>query len=157
MKHITFWLALILIAGGLQLLGRMAPSAKSAKAIAPASVSKIEGTNLMRLTLLPEAVRRLDIQTALVREETTDPTQQVGGEVVSTDRNVAIVRVELTENELARVRRDEPAFVLPLARESKAPRVKALPLSGSGSGPSRASTRCRERSIMRSATQATDS
>src|SRR6266498_3555277 len=102
MKHITFWLILILIAAGLQLLGRMAPSAKQAKRIVPASVSKIVGTDLMRLTLLPEAARRLDIKTALVREEPMDPTQQVGGEVISTDLNAAIVRVELTENELRR-------------------------------------------------------
>jgi hypothetical protein len=130
MKQITFWLALILIAAGLLLLGLMAPSAKPAKKIVPASVSKINGTDLMRLTLLPEAARRLDIKTALVREEPMDPTQQVGGEVVSTDLNAAIVRVELTENELKRVRRDEPALVLPLARDSKAHRIKALPLSG---------------------------
>ena len=132
MKHTTFWLVLILIAAGLQLLGRMAPSAKQAKKTAPASVSKIDGTNLMRLTLLPEAARRLDIKTALVREEPMDPTQQVGGEVVSasTGLSAAIVRVELTETEVRRVRREEPAFVLPLARDSKAGRIKAVPLSG---------------------------
>jgi len=130
MKHITFWLIMMLIAAGLQLLGRMAPSAKQATRIVPASVSKIDGTDLMRLTLLPEAARRLDIKTALVREEPVAPTQQVGGEVISTDLNAAIVRVELTEKELSRVRREEPAFVLPLARDSQAPRIKAVPLSG---------------------------
>ena len=130
MKHITFWLVLIVIAAGMQLLGRMAPSAQPAKKIAPASVSKIDGTNLMRLTLVPEAARRLDIKTAIVREEAMDATQQVGGEVVSTERNAAIVRVELTDQELSKVRREEPAFILPLARESKASRIKAQPLSG---------------------------
>jgi hypothetical protein len=130
MKHITFWLVLILIAVGLQLLGRMARPAKPAKKVVPASVSKIDGTDLKRLTLLPEAAKRLDIKTALVREEPTDPTQQVGGEVVSISSDAAIVRVELTENELSRVRREEPAFVLPLARDSKASRIKAQPLSG---------------------------
>ena len=130
MKQITFWLFLILVAAGLQLLGRVAPSAKTARKIAPASVSKIDGTNVMRLTLLPEAARRLDIKTALVREEAAEPKQQVGGEVISTERNAAIVRVELTENELGKVRREEPAFVLPLARESKASRIQAQPLSG---------------------------
>ena len=132
MKHTTFWLVLILIAVGLQLLGRMSPPAKQTKKIEPASVLKIEGTDLKRLTLLPEAAKRLAIKTALVREESMDPKQQVGGEVVSIspDGNAAIVRVELTEKELSRVRRDEPAFVLPLARDSQAPRIKALPLSG---------------------------
>jgi hypothetical protein len=113
-----------------QILGRMSPSAKPAKKINPASISKADGTNLVRLTLLPEAARRLDIQTALVREGSTDPTRQVGGEVISADQHTAIVRVELSEKELSRVRRDEPAVVLPLARDSKAPRVKAVPLSG---------------------------
>lgn len=130
MKHIAFWLVLILITAGLQLLGRMSSSAKPAKKIAPASVAKIDGTDLMRLTLLPEAARRLDIKTAPVREERIDPTQQVAGEVVSANLNAAIVRVDLTENEVSRVRRDEPAFVLSLARDSKAGRIKALPLSG---------------------------
>lgn len=134
MKHNTFWLVLvlILIAAGLQLLRRMAPSAKQAKKILPASVSKIDGTDLKRLTLLPEAARRLDIKTGRVREELIDPTRQVAGGVISisTDFKGAIVRVDLTEQEVSRVRRDEPAFVLPLARDSKAHRIKALPLSG---------------------------
>lgn len=132
MKHITFWLVVILIAAGLQLWGRMAPSAKQAQKIVPASVSKIDGTDRMRLTLLPEAAKRLDIKTTPVREEPIDPTRQVVGGVIgiSTELKAAIVRVELTENEVSKVRRDEPAFVLPLARDSKADRIKALPLSG---------------------------
>lgn len=130
MKHYTFWLVFVLIAAGLQIVGRLAPPAKPAQKIAPASVLKIEGTDLKRLTLRPEAARRLDIKTALVGEGVSELTQQVAGEVVTADLNAAIVRVELTENELGRVRRDEPAFVLPLARESKAGRIKALPLSG---------------------------
>ena len=86
----------------------------------------------MRLTLLPEAARRLDIKTALVREETSDPARQVAGGVISlsTGLKAAIVRVDLSESEVSRVRRDEPAFVLPLARDGKGRRIKALPLSG---------------------------
>ena len=131
MKSIAFWLVLVCIPAGLIIFGRKAPTAKANK-IVPASVSKIDGTDRRRLTLLPEAARRLDIKTAQVREEAIDPKQQVAGEVVkvSTDLSSAIVRVELTESELSRVRRDEPAFVLPLARESKATRIKAQPLSG---------------------------
>lgn len=130
MKHIKFWLVLILIAVGLQLVGRRWSPAKPAKKIAPASVSQIAGTGLVRLTLLPEAARRLDIQTAPVREETIDPTQQIAGEVVSAEKNTAIVRVELTASELNKARAEEPAFVLPLARDSKARRLQAQPLSG---------------------------
>ena len=53
MKHITFWLVLIFIAVGIQVVGRMSPKAKAAKKIEPASVSKIDGSDLKRLTLLP--------------------------------------------------------------------------------------------------------
>ena len=130
MKHITFWLVLIFIAVGIQFVGHMSPKAKAAKKVEPASASKIEGSDLKRLTLLPKAAKRLDIQTAPVREETINPTQQVAGEVVKTDSNAAIVRVELTDSELSKVRREEPAFILPLARDSKARRVQAQPLSG---------------------------
>ena len=129
MKHITFWLVAILIAAGLQLLGRMVPSAKQAKQIAPASVSKIDGTALMRLTLLPDAVKRLDIKTAPVREESIVASRKFAGDVVAitSDRNTAVVRVNLTENDVKSVRRDAPVLILPLARDNKAPGIQALP------------------------------
>jgi hypothetical protein len=129
-----FWLVLVFVAAGVQLLGRMAPSAKQAKKIVPASVSPIEGTDRMRLTLLPEAARRLDIQTVLVREGPTGWTRKFAGEVISisTDLNVAIVQVELTENDVRMVRRDEPAFILPFGRGSNALRIKAVPVTDPG-------------------------
>ena len=40
------------------------------------------------------------------------------------------MRVELTDSELSKVRREEPALILPLARDSKARRIQAQPLSG---------------------------
>ena len=129
MKHITFWLVAIFIAAALQLLGRMAPSAKQAMQIAPASVSKIDGTALMRLTLLPDAVKRLDIKTAPVREEQIVASRKFAGDVVAitSDRNTAVVRVNLTENDVKSVRRDAPALILPIARDNKAPGIQALP------------------------------
>src|SRR5438128_11585745 len=120
MKHITFWLVLIFIAVDIQLVGRMVPKAKAAKKVEPTSVSKIDGSDLKRLTLLPEAAKRLDIQTARVRGETINPTQLVAGEVVNTDFNAAIVRVELPDSDLCNVRRVGSALILPLAREIKA-------------------------------------
>jgi len=42
--------------------------------------------------------------------------------------DTAIVRVEMPESDVKRVRRDEAAFVLPLARTSKAYRIKARPV-----------------------------
>ena len=127
MTHRAIRLALILIAASLQLLG-CSPSTQ-AKKTAPASVSKIEGTDRMRLTLQADAAKRLDIKTAPVREETIVQTRQFGGEVVAvtTDTRVAIVQVNLTENDVKSVQRDGPAFVLPLGRGSKTSRVQAQP------------------------------
>ena len=128
----TSWLLFLIIAG-FPCAGRTAPATTPARpAAAPASVSKIEGTDLKRVTLLPEAARRLDIKTVAVREESIDPKQQVAGEVakISADGSSAIIRVDLTEGEIKKVLRDEPAFVLPLARNSPESRLKAEPLSG---------------------------
>ncbi len=122
-------LVLMLMAAGLQVLGCKPPAA-TAKKMAPASVSKINGTNLVRLTLLPEAAKRLDIQTAPVRDETIVAKRKVAGEVatIRSDNNAAIVQVNLTESEQKLVRRAEPAFILPLAHQSKALPIKALPI-----------------------------
>ncbi|RLT34469.1 MAG: hypothetical protein DWI59_06505, partial [Chloroflexi bacterium] len=95
----------------------------------PVSVAKIEGTDQMRLTLQADAAKRLDITTAPVREETIVQTRQFGGEViaVTADTGVAIVQVNLTENDVKSVQRDVPAFVLPLSGGSKTARVQAQP------------------------------
>jgi hypothetical protein len=132
MKRIVFWLLLVLVVAGRPGAGRAAPATTKAQKIAPASVSKIEGTDLKRLTLLPEAARRLDIKTTPVREEAFELKQQVAGEVakISADGSSAILRVDLTEGELKKVLREEPAFVLPLARNSRESPLKAVPLSG---------------------------
>jgi hypothetical protein len=127
MKHKTIWLALILIVASLQLLG-CSPSTK-AKKTAPASVSRIEGTDRMRLTLQADAAKRLDIKTAPVREETMDQTRQFAGEVVAVtaDTNVAIVQVNLTENDTKSLQLDAPASILALERSSTTPRFQAQP------------------------------
>ena len=132
MKQVTFWGVTILMAVGVQLWGRMMPSSKQVKKTSPASVSKIEGTDSKRVTLRPEAARRLDITTAIVREGVVDRTHRFAGEVVNVSPGLgaAIVRVELNEHELRSVQQEEPAFVLPLARDSRPSRIKALPLSG---------------------------
>ena len=74
MKQVSFWAVLILIAVGLQILGRMSSPAKPTKKTEPASVSKIEGTELKRLTLLPEALRPVkDHLASLLGHEVPDP------------------------------------------------------------------------------------
>jgi hypothetical protein len=132
MKSTVFWIVLIVIAAGLQILGRMTPAPKKASKIEPATVVKPEGAAQARLTLQADAVKRLDIKTTTVRDESIDPTQRVGGEVVSVsaDLKTAIVRVELTEIEAGKVRREEPASVLPVGRDSTMSPIKAQPLSG---------------------------
>ncbi|MGH8580961.1 MAG: hypothetical protein ACREVK_12875 [Gammaproteobacteria bacterium] len=55
------------------------PSAQKSDAptkIEPATVEKIEGTELNRVTLTEKAMQRLDIQTAPVREEQVNGTQR---------------------------------------------------------------------------------
>src|SRR5437764_208474 len=85
MKQVSFWAVLILIAVGLQILGRISSPAKPTKKTEPASVSKIEGTELKRLTLLPEAVRRWRAENSYLlnslcpgkqRNEMSSPTRQ---------------------------------------------------------------------------------
>lgn len=89
----------------------------------------------MRLTLQADAAKRLDITTAPVREETIVQTRQFAGEVVAVtaDTNIAIVQVNLTENDVKSVQRDGPAFVLPLERSSKTARVQAQPATTASS------------------------
>lgn len=125
-------LVLVIVVTGILYWKHSARAATADPKVAPATVAKIEGTDRKRVTLQPDAARRLDIQTAPVREEVIHPTKQVVGGVIgiSTELNAAIVRVELTESEVSRVQRDEPAFVLPLARDSQPSRLKAVPLSG---------------------------
>src|ERR1051325_11322728 len=129
--RVTSWLFL-LFAVAVAPNARLIAAAASPSKAAPASVSKIEGTDLKRVSLLSEAATRLDLKTTPVREETIEPRQRVAGEVakVSTDGNSATICVDLTESELRKVLREAPAFVLPLARESKESRLKAAPLSG---------------------------
>jgi hypothetical protein len=130
MRHRTFWLVLVVLAAGLQVLGRAAPQPKKREKVAPASVAPIEGTDRMRLSLLPEAARRLGIQTAIVREEPIGWRRKFPGEVISisTDYHIAIVQVELTENDAKIVRRQEPAFILPFGRGTKRLPINAVPV-----------------------------
>lgn len=131
MRHRMLWLVLILVAVGLPILWCMAPRAeKRPKKIVPATVAKIDGTELNRLTLLPEAARRLDIQTALVREGPIRPKLKVSGEVISVSGGLkaAIVRAETSGSDVKKVLRDEPAYILPLSSGGKPFRVKAMPV-----------------------------
>ena len=62
------WIVAVLVATGLALPACARTSAEEAAGVEPASVEPIEGSDVARVTLSPDAARRLDVQTAPVRE-----------------------------------------------------------------------------------------
>jgi len=86
------------------------------KAEHPATVERIEGTKLSRVTLTEKAVERIGLQTDQVREENVSRKRMVKGEVVALPAGEAAalgVRVRVTRDELGKVAWGEPARVLP--------------------------------------------
>jgi hypothetical protein len=65
-----------LIIAALQLAACAQTPVKASK-IEPAKVEEIEGSDFKRVTLTEKAAERLDVQTALVREEQVDGTQRL--------------------------------------------------------------------------------
>jgi hypothetical protein len=95
----------------------------------------VEGTDLYRVVLTEKAAERLVIQTAPVREELVVRTRTVGGVVMelpiasaSADSSQLGVRVPLTESDLNKVDRSQPALVLPLTGDDGATGVSASPV-----------------------------
>jgi hypothetical protein len=76
MKRSNRWLALAPLAVCLQLVGcRQIPADE--EETKPAVVEHLEGAQPARVTLTEEAVRRVDIQTAAIRDVEIDGTQRV--------------------------------------------------------------------------------
>jgi hypothetical protein len=122
---------LTVVVVGLALSGSLAPNAKETKASPPATLSKVQGTDLVRLTLTPDAAKRLDITTAPVRRAARiGASRRYSGEVISVIANLdaTIVRVELPESDRKRILPHEPAIVLPLGREDHRSRIRARPV-----------------------------
>jgi hypothetical protein len=139
MKRGNVWTVVILGMVGL-LVAACAPApAVAVQKIPPVKVERIEGTDLSRLTLTAEAAKRLDIQTAPVREEQVTRQRKVGGSVmappagsaattggmlvsnpesdnasISPNPSQVLVSVRLNESDLRMVDRSKPAQVLPL-------------------------------------------
>ncbi len=133
MQQRNGWMAVILLIIASLPLAACIPAPAKANKIAPARVEKMEGTDLSRLILLPEAAQRLSIQSAPVHEQQVTHTWKVGGEVMalpttSTPQNQVLVRVSLSESDAKMVRHAEPALVLPLASDGNAPSLKARPV-----------------------------
>ena len=77
MKQIYRWIILVLIIAGLQ-LSACAPAQipVTGEKIQPATVESIDGSDFKRVTLTQKAAERLDIQTAPVRLEQVNGSEQ---------------------------------------------------------------------------------
>ncbi len=138
MKHNDQWLVVVLFLACLVLSGCGQTPVATAGKIAPAKVAPIEGTNFKRLTLVAEAAKRLDIQTAPVREVQVLRKRKVGGEVVSLSRtptptaaqlpDTVYVRVRLSENEVSKVDRGQPAVIMRLTGDTGASGLTGQPV-----------------------------
>ena len=116
MKHTIRWMIAALVIAALQLSACAQAPAVNPK-VSPVKVEPIEGSDLKRVVLTDKAAERLDIQTALVREEEVSRTRTVGGEVVTAaEANAAgsgemWVRVRLNASDLNQVDVSQPALV----------------------------------------------
>jgi hypothetical protein len=81
MKHRNRWMLVMLLTAGL--LAACRGTASTSTHPSPAVVKPIPEKNLNQLTLTEDAVRRLAIQTAPVREEQVTRKRMVGGEVMA--------------------------------------------------------------------------
>jgi len=110
----------VLVIGGLQLSACQQRPGKD-QAEHPAQVERIEGTELSRVTLTEKAIQRLDLKTDQVREEKVTRKRVVGGDVVLpafvADRSRVWVRVRLSEGDVKRVARGQPARVVSRDRD----------------------------------------
>lgn len=115
---------LLLAIAGLTLPACGKATVASASKVVPGKVEKIEGSKLSRLVLIQDASNRIALQTVPVREETVVRTRKVGGEVVESpqaaaaDTDTVMVRVFMSESDVAQVDRTQPARILALTEAS---------------------------------------
>lgn len=76
MQHLNRWTIVALIIAGLQLSACAQAPAATTK-VNPVKVEEIAGSDFKRVVLTEKAAERLDIQTALVREEQVAGTQRL--------------------------------------------------------------------------------
>lgn len=112
-----------LIVASLQLIACGSAESVTALKPQPAKVDPILGTDLHTIVLIPDAARRLDIQTAAARDMVVERKRIVGGEVFDSG-GILSVRVPLSAGDLSKVDRSRPAMILPLARTADAVAVK---------------------------------
>jgi hypothetical protein len=138
MKLNTRWIV-VMLAGLLLAACGQAPAAKTTKP-EPAHVEAIAGTDLSRVVLVPEAAKRLGIQTAAVGEEQVTRKRTVGGEIMTptqaggttrvTSSSADLwLRVPILAGDLNEIDRSQSATVLPLNQANGAAGVSAQPAS----------------------------
>ena len=71
MKHINRWIILVLVIAGL--LSACAPKSTTVDKIEPFKLEPIEGSDFQRVILTEKAAKRLDIQTAPIRDGNVIP------------------------------------------------------------------------------------
>jgi multidrug efflux system membrane fusion protein len=137
MRHHKRWMATGLIVAGLQLTACGGAPGVTATKAEPAKVTAIDGTELSRVELVPDAAKRLDIQTDAVRDTLVERKRIVGGQVVDAAGTGGAglgVRVPLSAGELSKVDRSKPVMILPLAHTAEAIAVPGKAISAPAGG-----------------------
>jgi hypothetical protein len=120
----------------------------------PARVEEIPGSAFKRVILTEKAAERIGLETVSVREELMARTMTVGGQVLLAGNSSAnpdgdsgslglggvVLRVPVSEADLNRVDRSQPAYVLPLGGEADAPGMIAQPIDMANPGSSEEGT-----------------
>jgi len=110
MQHRNLWGVVALGIVGLQVVACGGPSA--AAKVQAVKIEPIEGSSFKRLTLTDDAVKRLGIEVAPLREEQTTRRRLIGGEIFQ-PAGVFAVRVRLSVSDYEAVDATVPVRVLP--------------------------------------------
>ena len=118
MQHRSLWGLVPLVMVGLQVAGcGGTPAAAKVQAV---KIEPMEGSSFKRLTLTDQAIKRLALEVAPLREEQTTRKRLLGGEVVTPAGRFA-VRLRLSVSDYEAVDATRPVRVLPANASAPAP------------------------------------